>query len=515
MFFVVGDAGMLRNLPYRPIFDPALGALFVVGVGMWLYQLIAPKSNILERWRAVFFLVWLGLALSLSLISDDAPNNGRVLIGLPVVMILPAWGAVEIWHRWRAPARRYATIGALALIVVFSATRVYLDYFETFGNDPATYYAFNADKVEIARWLNRNASTHQIFLAPLLQQNATISLLARNTPLKSFESKDTIVLSSRLSGKDALYVFPIEQAKKFQMFAERLGTLGAREELTGSNGGKLAFVYRVPAQNLPDAQNVLSTFMRGGEFIQPQTEMRAVWNNAFELLGYSIDATDAAKRNLEVTLFFHVLQPMSEDYTFSVKVRDAQDRVWGQEDKWLGDNSYATTQWLPGDVIIEKFYPGLNACAPAGEYRLTVEAYNPKTMQVFGDVVALGMTRAQASPSNRIEDLDIVAPFNIEVAPQMRLLGYTLTPDNGDIRESFSLSLFWRGVGNGLPSRISIKLRDATNREFVLHEQTILLPTAGRGLCTFFDLTVPPEVSVGTGIMLLNDANFIPLEITR
>lgn len=32
MFFIVGDGGVLRNLPGRPIFDPFVGALFVIGV---------------------------------------------------------------------------------------------------------------------------------------------------------------------------------------------------------------------------------------------------------------------------------------------------------------------------------------------------------------------------------------------------------------------------------------------------------------------------------------------------
>jgi 4-amino-4-deoxy-L-arabinose transferase-like glycosyltransferase len=384
MFFVVGDAGVLRNLPYRPIFDPFVGALFVVGVAVWMTQLVSRTSSPLERTRAVFLAVWLGLALALSLVSDDAPNNGRTLISLPVVMLLPAWGAQVIWERLsRAPARRIATL-ALTLVIATSTGLMARDYFVVFANDPGTYYAFDADKVELSQWVNRNVSTHHLYLAPVIRQIGTVMLLTRYAPVKSFDSRDTIVLPARVEGKDALYVFPAEQEKRAQTMLARLGTLGAREQLIGSNGAPLGWVVRVPAQNLPTLESPLSALSRGGDFLQPQHTTRAVWGDALELLGYSVEASDAAKRNLEVTLFLRAMAPMNEDYTFSVKVRDEKGRVWGQEDKWAGTNSYATRQWSVGDVVIERFYAGLSACAPAGAYRLTVEVYEPRTMRVLG-----------------------------------------------------------------------------------------------------------------------------------
>jgi hypothetical protein len=106
---------------------------------------------------------------------------------------------------------------------------------------------------------------------------------------------------------------------------------------------------RVPSANLPDSQNPLPLLSRGGSFLQPQNAVRANWANQFELLGYSVEAADAARRNLQVGLFFHALNPIERDYTFSVKVRDNQAYVWGQEDKWAGSNSYATSQCFVGN----------------------------------------------------------------------------------------------------------------------------------------------------------------------
>jgi hypothetical protein len=519
MFFVTGDSGVLRNtIPSRPIFDPFVGALFVVGVIVWLVVLLSPRSTPANRKRAMFLAVWLATAHAISLFSDDAPNFVRTLPAMPAVMILPAWGASAIWERLHTPMLRRAATVAMGVIALTSAGLSYRDYFVVFANDPETYYTFDTDKVETSNWLNQNAQSQYIFIAPLLAQNSTISLLTRNAPLKSFESRDTIILPSNADGKDALFAFPWEQDKKVQTMAERLGALGLREELDGSNGGKLLLIYRVPVQNLPDAQNPLNALARGGDFIQPQKTTHAVWSDSFELLGYSIDAADAAKRNLQVTLLFHALKPISEDYTFSIKARDAQDRTWGQEDKWAGDNSYATTQMSVGDLVIERFYPGLNACAPAGDYRITVEAYDPKTSQVLalssgGDFAELDATHADASSNNRLEDLEPAQTLDAKIGERLQLIGYTLTPDEARAGEPFSLSLFWRGVGQGSSESVSVRLQDAAKRDVLLAQGSVNIPVEGRGLCAFYDLTVPSGVQPGAATLWVNNSKFAEMTI--
>ena len=520
MFFVIGDSGVLRNLPYLPVFDPLIGALFVVGVIVWLAELLSPKTTRINRLRAVFLAVWLGLALGLSLVSDDAPNNGRILIGLPVVMLLPAWGTVAIWERLRLPMTRRAAMVTLSAVVVISAALVYRDTFIVWANEPGTYYAFETDKVELTKWINQNARTQHLYLAPVVYQVGTVSLMTRNAPLKSFDSRDTIVLPSRAEGKDALFMFPPEQEKRLQTMAARLGALGAREDVVGTNDAKLTFAYRVPAQNLPDSQDPLAVLARGGDFVKPQNATRAVWGDAFELLGYTIDAADDAKRNLEVTLFFHVLKTMDVDYTFSVKARDAKDRVWGQEDKQAGSNSYPTKLWSVGDVIVERFYPGLNACAPVGDYRVGIEVYNPKTMQVLaltdrdGNSVELGTTHADASPSNRTADLEPDQTLNAKIGEQLQLMGYTLSPDEARAGDEFSLSLFWHGVGAGSTETMSIQMK-STAQESVLIDAPIKIPAGGRGICALYDLHVPPNFPAGAATLWVNGFKIGEMKVIR
>jgi hypothetical protein len=282
----------------------------------------------------------------------------------------------------------------------------------------------------------------------------------------------------------------------------------------------LTFAYRIRAQNLPDPRDPLAALARGGDFVKPQNTTRAVWNDSFALIGYTIDAADAAKRNLEVTLFFNALKPMDADYTFSVKARDAKDRVWGQEDKQAGSNSYPTSLWSVGDVIVEKFYPGLNACAPAGEYRVTIEVYNPKTMQVLaltdrdGNSAELGNTRADASLSNRIEDLEPDQTLNAKIGERLQLMGYTLSPDEARAGDEFSLSLFWRGVGAGSTETVMVRMKSAA-QESALIDAPIKIPAEGRGVCAFYDLRVPPNLPIGATTLWVNGFKLGEMKVVR
>jgi hypothetical protein len=515
MFFIAGDPGMIRNVPNRPIFDPLTAILFIFGVIISLLMLLAPRSSKRERTRVMFLWVWIIVALGVSLFSDDAPNFVRTLPAMPAVMILPAWGAMEIWKLARTPVTRRGGAIALGVILLAATGSSYHDYFDVFAHDPGLYYAFTADKVEIADWINQHAGTETIFLAPVTYQVSTVSLLTRNAALKSFESRDTIVLPSRAQGKDAIFSFPPEQEGKVETLASRLGSLGARSDVTDSQNLKLLLNYRVPHENLPDPQNPLDILSRGGSFIQPQIIERANWSNQVELLGYTLDPGTGG-RNPTIILFLRSLEQMSDDYTFSIKVRDEKNRVWGQEDKWTGDNSYETSHWGVGDLVIEKFYPGLNPCAPIGDYHLSVEAYNPKTGEVLGlsdrdgNAVQVGTVAAGTSTGNRVEDLEPDVAKEIRIDNGLQLLGYTLTQDQLHVGDSFSLSLFWRGVGKGESDKVSVRVGDVK-----LLETTIQVPEEGRGVCTFYDLTAPPSLAPGAGAIWVNDTRIASVQVVK
>jgi hypothetical protein len=98
----------------------------------------------------------------------------------------------------------------------------------------------------------------------------------------------------------------------------------------------------------------------------------------------------------------------------------------------------------------------------------------------------------------------------------MRLFGFSLSPRDAKVSESFSLSLFWRGSGGGtIKNAATIFLRDSSNRGLPLTSQLITLAPDGRGTCTLFDLRVPSNTAIGAGSLIVNDVELAKFIVTK
>lgn len=397
MFLFSGDPAVIRNLPGRPVFDPFLGILFVAGTVVWLYTLVAPRSTRIARMRAVLALAWVGVLMVASLFSTGAPSFIRLLAIFPVVMILPAWGADALLKRLHGTAR-YVGFTGIALVVLLSATSTYRDYFAGFANYPGLYYWFDQDKIEIADWINTNAQSAPVYLAPLLYQQGTIAFLTRNTLFKSFDSRDTLILPPQDHGDAIYYAFPTEQEMRIETLARRLPG-GERADLYGPNAAPILLVYRIAQDKVPRSGAALDAVSLS-TLREPAVSKDAVWQDGIHLSGMRVEAGGEGKRRLDVTLYLDALQAIQRDYTFSIKVRDANGDVVGQEDKMPGSNSFPTRWWSAGETIIERFYPEFEDCVSDAEYTITLEIYDPATGSVLslqgveGNLVTLGTVRA-------------------------------------------------------------------------------------------------------------------------
>jgi 4-amino-4-deoxy-L-arabinose transferase-like glycosyltransferase len=91
----------------------------------------------------------------------------------------------------------------------------------------------------------------------------------------------------------------------------------------------------------------------GPKFITAELPAGAIpANNGFggqlRLAGYETSPKDAA---VEVTLYWHGLEPMSVDYTISVRLLAADGGRLAQHDGWPVDGLLPTSQWRPGDYV--------------------------------------------------------------------------------------------------------------------------------------------------------------------
>ncbi|MEM7111686.1 MAG: hypothetical protein AAF614_04590 [Chloroflexota bacterium] len=70
-----------------------------------------------------------------------------------------------------------------------------------------------------------------------------------------------------------------------------------------------------------------------------------------QLLGYHLDQTET---HLTLTLAWETLAPIPEDYTRFVHLLDAPEQLVVQNDSFPLGNSYPTSQWITGEIVVEK-----------------------------------------------------------------------------------------------------------------------------------------------------------------
>ncbi len=106
-------------------------------------------------------------------------------------------------------------------------------------------------------------------------------------------------------------------------------------------------------------------------------------DNAIELVGYQIDQADAA---IKLTLIWHSLQAIDQDYTVFTHVLDRAGQQIGGKDNQPVNGTYPTSQWMPGEYVIDEYV--IPSQPPEG-YALEVGLYDPETGARLGETIRL------------------------------------------------------------------------------------------------------------------------------
>ncbi len=140
-----------HNAPLRPVFDPALGLAFLVGLAVAVH-----------RWRAPAYalaLVWTAVMLLPTVLAEDAPHFLRAAGVLPVALLLPALGLDRVWA-WLTERGREGLgrlVVAAALLVGLAST--VHDYFMVHTRGDAAYYQFETGATQAALEVNQFLGT--------------------------------------------------------------------------------------------------------------------------------------------------------------------------------------------------------------------------------------------------------------------------------------------------------------------------------------------------------------------
>ena len=102
----------------------------------------------------------------------------------------------------------------------------------------------------------------------------------------------------------------------------------------------------------------------------PAHVQSANFDHKLALLGW-----DDPREN-QLTVYWRVLNTLTQDYRVSVILEDAQGREVGRWDGRPASYDYPTTRWQPGQEIFGRYPLPLPADAPAGDYTVTLAVYD-------------------------------------------------------------------------------------------------------------------------------------------
>lgn len=512
MFFIRGDEYWIHNLPGRPALDVFLVVPFLMGL-VAVIKGVTRKNDEQQAW--ILSVIWMGVMLLPTLLSDMAPNFSRAMGALPVLVMWTGIGVDKVWAYLEKRIPRLAPVISIGLLVG-SGLLTFRDYFIIFPSSPGAYYAYDVDKIEAATLLRRLSTSSHVYLAPLWAEHATIAFLTRDLDLRTFEAGDTLALPFKGQG-GAVYAFPPEQEYQVEVTQKRLGPLATHMIEYDDYGNPLLVLLHVEETALPDALQPL-TMLQSSDFpwhlttpLNPPLRFR----NGLELLGYRIENSESedvlrSGSSFSVVFAWRATQPIEGDYIASVRLIDAARKLRAQIDKQAGH--YPTSQWRTDEIILVEYPLTLTPCTPSGtDYELVTTLYRwpdgePLPLSSGRSLAVLGALSVEWASSLSLDVLNPPNSLDFEVGP-WRIIGYGIeSPGEVMPLDPLKIALYVQSEQTALQwpdVQLCFRSQNGQVACTAFPWPSASPPMPGRGTCVEQGITVPGELSPGTYILEL------------
>ncbi len=371
MFNWRGDFIPRHNLPYRPVFDPLMGLMLLLGLGVCV--------RTIRRRQEPALLLAVALTMLLpTLLAEGAPHMLRAVGVLPVLFVFPAIG-LNALGEWIAARRSPGwAVALVALALVSSCLITTYDYFVRHAPSEDVYYNFEAGAAELAVDINdflsadsagdSDSGTGQpngdrlVLLEERLWNDwASLRLLIP-------ESAGLVLINdSTLLGRGdntavRLVVWPFEDFSRYLALLPTDRLISVRE-------GPLE------RGDLEDkARRLCLTFEAVSAKARPDN-LRVPLEHGITLLGAEVERTE---RQVWVRLLWQASQALTTDYSVFVHLK-AGNQPLAQSDSYPAQGYYRTGLWRPGDTVVDEHI--LTAVLPEDRpLVLNVGMYSLQTM---------------------------------------------------------------------------------------------------------------------------------------
>ena len=349
--FFTGDTTTAYNLPGRPLLDPIQSVLFVIGLCVCLRRG--------RRLEFFFVMVWLIVMLLPAMLSNGAPAFNRMAGALPAILLLVALGGLQL-YRWLSQLR-WKWIGPIALVVLSTFTVILTahDYFDVWPNSNGLLYTFSMPERLQAEAIASLPRTTDVYLSPSDSQRPMFAYLWQDQArAKSFNGRRCTVAPARIDRSTVWLVNTREDKRS----ADRLSMLYPSiqtDVLWLQNGTPVVSQFSISGSSraqLPD-QSIGSV------------------GDLFKLYNVNLIGPPQRGKRLTIRLGWQSIAPTTDNWTEAVYFIDTNNQIRVQDDRWPCDNSYPTSIWQPGELMIEDRLIDLPADLPAGHYTLAIVFY--------------------------------------------------------------------------------------------------------------------------------------------
>ncbi|MFN8534283.1 MAG: PA14 domain-containing protein [Dehalococcoidia bacterium] len=303
MFNVAGDRNGRHNLPGRPMLDPLMAPLFLLGIGMTLWLARRPTAPALIVWWATMLL---GGILSLNF---EAPQSLRAASAVTPALIFAAIPVGALWDRWvRSPWGVYGNPAAAArtpeeplgwrtllvgarppkherwsgpsarsrvgraavpaLIVVAMVWLLvvnYRRYFDEWANDFSSYAAHSAAETVVALRLRDLNANDDIYLSQFFAgRPPTVRFLAPDAPEGKLFNAATDLPVRGSAQRTVFFLDPQEQAP-FAQLRQYYPSARVEEIRPPFGGAPLVRMVTLSPSDVLAVQGIEARYFAGGE----------------------------------------------------------------------------------------------------------------------------------------------------------------------------------------------------------------------------------------------------------
>lgn len=437
MFIDRGDPTPYYNLPGRPAFD------LVTAVAFWIGLTIA-----LVRFRSrpvyLLLLVWLGVCLIPTILSDQAPHFLRASGALPPALLMAADGLTWLHGRLvPKPDFSIVMIGVLA----FGGALTFNDYFNVWGPSKLVYNEFEVSKRTILQRVASLSNTTDVVLPFTLyvSPQAEFYLGSRFVTPEPYEgvSNARPVMWVTTGGNERTVAILQKDGRAMvpdPLNDEQTGRLD--ELMTNSQPLKNPFGQTIASQlQVSDASGLLSE-------LKPTRPIDIDFGGQLKMWGYDLTPRRVAPGDkVRVTYYWQALVDEAFDYKVQSVLLNANMNVFGRQFTLQGKTP--TNFWQRGTIVLDSFELQVPTTAHAGQYRFEVKVVSPASpdspLPISASEDRLLLDPFTIAP--QAVNADTVAhPLGIGLGdpPFITLLGYNIERATMQRGEPLRITFYWK-----------------------------------------------------------------------